>query len=98
MLRLRAREEPSDPVERGDEAPLRAYEVALDAARRRDALFRALAELPVGSRAVITLALEGLSHAEIADVLGSTENSVAVRLSRGRAELRERLRTLEAGR
>lgn len=38
MLRLRAREEPSDPVERGDEAPLRAYEAALDAARRRDDL------------------------------------------------------------
>ncbi|MBL8609380.1 MAG: sigma-70 family RNA polymerase sigma factor [Myxococcales bacterium] len=94
--RLRATTPIEDAPQVPDPRP--SPEVALDAARRRDALFRALAELPVGSRAVITLALEGLSHAEIADVLGSTENSVAVRLSRGRAELRERLRTLEAGR
>ena len=60
---------------------------ALDQARRRAALWAAIGELPVGARSVLTLALEGLSHEEIADVLGSTANSVAVRLSRARAEL-----------
>ncbi len=64
---------------------------ALDASRRRDALFRAIVELPVGARSVLTLTLEGLTHEEIADVLGTTANSVAVRLSRARAELRARL-------
>lgn len=66
---------------------------ALDAARRSEALLAAIATLPVGSRAVITLALEGMSHSEIADVLGSTANSVAVRLSRARTELRALLET-----
>lgn len=66
-------------------------EEALHTARRADALLTAIATLPVGSRAVITLALEGMSHAEIADVLGTSTNSVAVRLSRARTELRTRL-------
>jgi RNA polymerase sigma factor (sigma-70 family) len=77
------REEAADPKPTPEEA--------LDAARRAEALLGAVAALPVGSRAVITLALEGMSHAEIADVLGTSTNSVAVRLSRARAELRTRL-------
>jgi RNA polymerase sigma-70 factor (ECF subfamily) len=64
---------------------------ALDAARRRLALFDAIAALPVAHRAVLTLALEGLAHDEIAEVLGTTANNVAVRLSRARAELRGKL-------
>jgi RNA polymerase sigma factor (sigma-70 family) len=63
----------------------------LHAARRAEALLAAIATLPVGSRAIITLALEGMSHAEIADVLGTSTNSVAVRLNRARTELRTRL-------
>ena len=39
-------------------------------------------------RQVVTLLLEGLSHREIADVLGVTENNVAVRATRARAALR----------
>jgi RNA polymerase sigma-70 factor (ECF subfamily) len=61
---------------------------ALDHTRRRDSLWRAIGELPVGARSVLTLALEGLSHEEIAEVLGTSTNSVAVRLSRARTELR----------
>jgi RNA polymerase sigma-70 factor (ECF subfamily) len=70
-------------------------EELLDAARRSEALWRALATLSVGARAVISLELEGLPHAEIAEVLGSTPNSVAVRLSRARTELRQRLTAWE---
>ena len=42
------------------------------------------------------LTLEDLSHAEIAEVLGITENNVGVRLSRARKALKEALR-LAAG-
>ena len=66
-------------------------DLALDAARQRAALWKAIEALPVGARAVLTLALEGMSHEEIAEVLGSTANSVAVRLSRARADLRARM-------
>lgn len=71
--------------------PRPSAEEAIDAQQRREALWRAIGELPVGARAVLTLALEGMSHAEIAAVLGTSTNSVAVRLSGARAELRKRL-------
>jgi len=38
---------------------------------------------------MIVLMLEGLSHAEIGEVLGITENNVAVRLTRARKALKE---------
>lgn len=89
--RVRERATPvvAEPPDVADSRP--SLEEELDAARRRDALFRALGELPAGSRAVLTLALEGLPHDEVADVLGTTPNSVAVRLSRARTELRKKL-------
>lgn len=61
------------------------------AAQRVARLQRALSALPVPSRQVLTLSLEGLSGAEIADVLGVTENAAAVRLSRARRVLREEM-------
>lgn len=79
----------AEPPDVADSRP--SLEEALDAARRREALYRALGELPAGSRAVLTLTLEGLPHDEVAEVLGTTPNSVAVRLSRARAELRKLL-------
>jgi DNA-directed RNA polymerase specialized sigma24 family protein len=39
------------------------------------------------------LALEGLSHREISDVVGISENNVAVRLSRARGALADDLRS-----
>ncbi len=54
-------------------------------------LLEAVRAIPLGHRQVIALLLEGLTHAEIADVLGITEANVAVRASRARKELRERL-------
>jgi len=42
-------------------------------------------------RQLIMLVLEDLSHTEIAEVLGITENNVAVRLNRARKMLKELL-------
>lgn len=55
---------------------------------RENRLLAAVRALPVPHRQVITLLLEGLSHHEIADVLGTTENNIAVRANRARAAMR----------
>jgi RNA polymerase sigma-70 factor (ECF subfamily) len=52
-------------------------------------LLTAIRSLPLPYRQVITLFLEDLSHAEIAEVLGLTENNVGVRLNRARKALRD---------
>jgi RNA polymerase sigma factor (sigma-70 family) len=62
--------------------------VAYERKARRSHLLAAVRALPIGHRQVLTLLLEGLSQREIADVLGTTENNVAVRSSRARAALR----------
>jgi RNA polymerase sigma factor (sigma-70 family) len=61
--------------------------LAIDS-RRREALLAAIRALPVNYRQVLTLALEDLAPAEIAAVLGVTENNAAVRLNRARKALR----------
>lgn len=61
------------------------------AAAERDRLIAAVRLLPDGHRQVVLLSLEGLSHGEIAEILGITENNVAVRLSRAKRELRATL-------
>ena len=58
---------------------------------RRERLREAVRRLPPGARQVVALSLEGLSHREIGEVLGLTENNVAVRLTRARKLLREML-------
>jgi RNA polymerase sigma-70 factor (ECF subfamily) len=80
---LPERLEPVDPAPRPDEAAT--------ISSRRDWLRSAIRRLPPLYREVIMLALEELSNAEIAEVLGITENSVAVRLTRARKALREAL-------
>lgn len=60
---------------------------------RRDQLREAVRRLPLTARQVIVLSLEGLSQREIGDVLGITENNVAVRLTRARKLLRQALET-----
>jgi RNA polymerase sigma factor (sigma-70 family) len=56
--------------------------------RRRETLLAAIRALPVNYRQVLTLALEDFAPAEIAAVLGVTENNAAVRLNRARKALR----------
>lgn len=73
-------------ADRADPAP--TPESAHAAGDVRERLARALQRLPLTLRQVMSLVLEGLSHGEIAAVLGLTENNVAVRANRARAQLR----------
>lgn len=58
---------------------------------------RAIAELPIGQRQVITLVdLEELSYAEVANVLNIPVGTVMSRLCRARASLKELLRDTHA--
>jgi len=66
-------------------------EDALSQQQRHERLRRAVQSLPISMRQVVVLALEGLTHAEIAAILGITDNNVAVRLTRACAELARRL-------
>lgn len=52
-------------------------------------LMNAVRQLPLIQRQVVVLALEDMDYAEIAQVLGITENNVGVRLNRARATLRK---------
>ena len=56
--------------------------------QRHVRLLAAIRQLPVEYRQVMTLALEGMSYAEIAHVVGIQESNVGVRLNRGREMLR----------
>jgi RNA polymerase sigma factor (sigma-70 family) len=92
----RKRSAPMEPID--DDALMDTKpgpERAAIAAGDRDHLLRAIRELPLGLRQVISLALEDLPNAEISAVLGITENNVAVRLTRARAVLRNRMRRNE---
>jgi RNA polymerase sigma-70 factor (ECF subfamily) len=89
-----ARRRPAfDDLERAasvpDPAPL--PEAVAVASQQRETLLAALHRLPVAQRQLLTMALEDLTPREIADVLGITENNVAVRLTRARTALRELL-------
>lgn len=66
-------------------------EAAASSGELRERLLEGIRDLPAGQRQVITLLLEGLTHAEIAEVVGTTEGSVAVRALRARQALRDRL-------
>jgi RNA polymerase sigma factor (sigma-70 family) len=57
--------------------------------KQRQQFASAVQSLPLAHRQIIVLTLEGLSHAEIGEVLGITENNVAVRLTRARKALKE---------
>lgn len=70
-----------DPAPPADEALARAD--------RRARLLGAIRSLPLPQREVVTLALEELSHEEIALVLDLTTTNVAVRLHRAKARLKE---------
>ncbi len=61
----------------------------IEKAQQREALMRAVRQLPLPLRQVTTLALEGFSHREIADALDISENNAMVRFSRAKAALRD---------
>ena len=62
-------------------------EHSLSQQQRHERLRAAVQDLPIALRQVVVLTLEGLSNAEAADIIGITENNVAVRLTRARAAL-----------
>jgi RNA polymerase sigma factor (sigma-70 family) len=85
-VRRRAKEIPSEAVERALAAPHRETELA-------DVIDRELNRLPEKYRVPIVLChLDGLSHEEIAKRLGCPTGTISVRLMRARERLREQLR------
>ena len=80
---------PLDEAEHGVPGP--NPEQAALAQQHVERLAAELRRLPLGMRQVLSLTLEGLSQAEIAEVLALSENVVSVRLHRARKILRERL-------
>lgn len=104
MMRLRRRQVPVTSIdasregEEGEIMPRQLVdwtalpdEILLSGELRR-VLDAAIATLPEGLRSVFVLRdIEGLSTAEVAQVLGLTETNVKVRLHRARLALRERL-------
>ncbi len=67
----------------------RSVEATLSQQQDSTRLMEAVRRLPLIQRQVVVLALEDLDYAEIAAVLGITENNVGVRLNRARASLRK---------
>jgi len=59
--------------------------------QRSERLLEAVRMLPLMQRELVTLALEGLSHDDIAAVIGISVGNVAVRLSRARKQLMAQL-------
>lgn len=60
---------------------------SLDQKQRQQKLAMCIRQLKLEQQQVITLALEGMSYQEIADVLAITSNHVGVRLKRAKAAL-----------
>lgn len=75
-----------------DELPGRSPTGGEEGRERFEAVRAAIVGLSARHREVAVLHwLEGLSPSEIAEILGERRNTIEVRLSRARAELRERL-------
>jgi RNA polymerase sigma-70 factor (ECF subfamily) len=83
----------TEPLETGSPLPsgIPCPEGVLNDQERRERLQAAVRRLAPRLRQVVVLSLEGLSHREVADVLGISAANVAVRLSRARAILAQDL-------
>lgn len=66
-------------------------EIQVDKIGKKELLLKAIFELPIKYRQVMVLYLEEFRQSEIADVLGISESNVAVRLSRARAKVTEKM-------
>lgn len=91
VLRRRPPQQSLDDLEEADEPidPRPHPDEQLAQMNQREWLTSAVQSLPVAHKQMIVLMLEGLSHAEIGEVLGITENNVAVRLTRARKALKD---------
>ena len=68
-------------------------EAELLAAERRNAMLDAIRELPLLDRQIVSLHLEGLSAADLQEVMGISAGAVATRLTRIRQRLAERVQS-----
>jgi RNA polymerase sigma factor (sigma-70 family) len=84
----------AEPKDVADPRPGADEQVATN--ERAEQFLRHLRTLPLGQREVLALALEGLPHAEIAEIVGITRENVTVRLSRAREALRRSIEKEEA--
>ena len=82
-----------EPLEIADASP--NPERTLSAEEEGQRLLRAIHQLPLSYAQVVTLTLEDMSYAEIAEVLGISETNVGARLTRSRDMLRQLLRSPE---
>jgi RNA polymerase sigma-70 factor (ECF subfamily) len=89
------RRKPTDPDVPDVPDPRPSAEAQLDRSQQVERMYAAIRALPLAQRQVLTLALEELPHAEIAEVLGTRVENVAVRLTRARAALRAQLAPAE---
>lgn len=80
---------PSTDLDDGIPAPGMGPEGQAIALDRRAKLMVAVRRLPLALRQTALLTLEGLTPAEIAEVLGISTNAVAIRMSRAKSLLRE---------
>jgi RNA polymerase sigma-70 factor (ECF subfamily) len=71
--------------------PAPAPDEQANTGERQQRLLAAVRRLPETHRQVVALSLEGLTTREIAEVLGTSENAIAIRLTRARKALRELL-------
>jgi RNA polymerase sigma factor (sigma-70 family) len=76
-------QQPVDPRARPEDAAAQRSQ--------RERLMVAIHSLPLTHRQIITLMLEDFSYAEMAEVLGISENNVAVRLNRAKQALKQAL-------
>jgi RNA polymerase sigma-70 factor (ECF subfamily) len=83
-----------EPPELPDPRP--GADELLASSERAERLMRHLRTLPLGQRQVLVLALEGLPHTEIGEILGISPENVAVRLGRAREALRRSVEKEEA--
>ncbi|AKS43013.1 RNA polymerase sigma factor [Wenzhouxiangella marina] len=79
-----------DIVEARDDAdPSAGPEDNLNRLHRQQLLLAAVRQLPLNWRQPVTLTLEGFKPAEIAYVMGTSANTVSLRLSRARKALKD---------
>ena len=84
--RRRARQRPLPDVEVPDRGPDPAQREAVER------LYAAIRRLPAPDVALVLLHLDGLSYRQMAEVLGTSEGNVGVRLNRAKKALAELLR------
>jgi len=87
---------PPDSVQGDEPTAVPAPEVQVIATDERDRVLQAVRRLPIAYRQPVILTLEDFSPAEIATMLGLSQNVIGVRLNRARSMLREMLNAGES--